>query len=124
MNEKEKEKNNKKDFLIELTKIGIYTVCGFVLGYLGKKYFSSPSKSEIIEDGYVGLIGETKMIKLNSLSKATGCTILAKCEFLNPGGSSKDRIAKKMIQDAESQGKIKKGGTVYEGTGKIKKKIN
>ncbi|CAM9606759.1 unnamed protein product [Scytosiphon promiscuus] len=68
--------------------------------------------------GYEGLIGNTPMVKLHSLSAATstGCEILVKVEFLNPGGTSKDRIAASMIREAEATGKLKQGGTVVEGT--------
>eukprot|EP00939_MAST-03C_sp_MAST-3C-sp1_P001742 g1742.t1 len=56
------------------------------------------------------------MIKLQSLSKLTGCVILAKAEFLNPGGSTKDRIAREIVLDAEKRGDLKPGGIVVEGT--------
>uniref|UniRef100_K3WK85 cysteine synthase n=1 Tax=Globisporangium ultimum (strain ATCC 200006 / CBS 805.95 / DAOM BR144) TaxID=431595 RepID=K3WK85_GLOUD len=66
--------------------------------------------------GFTGLIGNTPMLELSSLSKATGCTILAKAEFLNPGGSSKDRVAKGIVEDAERRGLLREGGTIVEGT--------
>ncbi|CAM9430599.1 unnamed protein product, partial [Discosporangium mesarthrocarpum] len=66
--------------------------------------------------GYEGLIGNTPIIRLRSLSEATGCEILAKAEYLNPGGTSKDRIAANMIREAEESGRLKPGGTVVEGT--------
>ena len=62
------------------------------------------------------LIGQTPLIELKSLSKLTSNRIYAKCEFLNPGGSSKDRIAKQMVLEAEKSGHLKKGGTIVEGT--------
>lgn len=62
------------------------------------------------------LVGGTPMVKINFLSKETGCTVLGKCEYLNPGGSSKDRIAKGMIEMAEARGDLLSGGTVVEGT--------
>ena len=55
-------------------------------------------------------------MRLNAASKATGCEILGKCEFLNPGGSVKDRAALFIISDAMKKGLIKKGGTIVEGT--------
>ena len=55
-------------------------------------------------DGLAGCIGGTPMIELKSLSKATGCRILGKAEFLNPGGSSKDRVARQMVIEAEDAG--------------------
>ncbi len=69
-----------------------------------------------IKDGFVGTIGNTPLIRLNSFSKETGCEILGKAEFLNPGGSVKDRAALYIIQEAEKQGQLKPGGTVVEGT--------
>lgn len=69
-----------------------------------------------IKDGFVGTIGNTPLIRLNSFSEETGCEILGKAEFLNPGGSVKDRAALYIIQDAEEKGLLKPGGTVVEGT--------
>lgn len=69
-----------------------------------------------IKDGFVGTIGNTPLIRLNSFSEETGCEILGKAEFLNPGGSVKDRAALYIIQDAEAKGLLKPGGTVVEGT--------
>lgn len=62
------------------------------------------------------LIGNTPLIRLNRVSEATGCEILGKAEFLNPGGSIKDRTALGIIRDAEKKGELKKGGTIVEGT--------
>ncbi|MEQ9622558.1 cysteine synthase A [Coleofasciculus chthonoplastes] len=69
-----------------------------------------------IKDGFVGTVGNTPLIRLNSFSEETGCEILGKAEFLNPGGSVKDRAALYIIQDAEDKGLLKPGGTVVEGT--------
>jgi cysteine synthase A len=69
-----------------------------------------------IKDGFVGTIGNTPLIRLNSFSEETGCEILGKAEFLNPGGSVKDRAALYIIQQAEAEGLLKPGGTVVEGT--------
>ena len=69
-----------------------------------------------IKDGFIGTVGNTPLIRLNSFSAETGCEILAKAEFLNPGGSVKDRAALSIIQDAEAKGLLKPGGTVVEGT--------
>jgi cysteine synthase len=69
-----------------------------------------------IKDGFVGAVGNTPLIRLNSFSEETGCNILGKAEFLNPGGSVKDRAALYIIQDAEEKGLLKPGGTVVEGT--------
>jgi len=69
-----------------------------------------------IKYGFVGAIGNTPLIRLNSFSDETGCEILGKAEFLNPGGSVKDRAALYIIKDAEEKGLLKPGGTVVEGT--------
>jgi cysteine synthase A len=69
-----------------------------------------------IKNGFVGTIGNTPLIRLNSFSDETGCEILGKAEFLNPGGSVKDRAALEIIEDAERKGLLKPGGTVVEGT--------
>lgn len=69
-----------------------------------------------IKDGFVGTVGNTPLIRLQSFSEATGCEILGKAEFLNPGGSVKDRAALYIIQDAEDRGLLRPGGTVVEGT--------
>jgi cysteine synthase A len=69
-----------------------------------------------IKTGFVGTVGNTPLIRLNSFSDETGCEILGKAEFLNPGGSVKDRAALYIIKDAEEKGLLKPGGTVVEGT--------
>jgi cysteine synthase A len=69
-----------------------------------------------IRDGFIGAIGNTPLIKLRQASELTGCTILGKAEFLNPGGSVKDRAALAIIEDAERKGEIRKGGLIVEGT--------
>lgn len=74
------------------------------------------SKNMDIKNGFIGTIGNTPLIRLNSFSDETGCEILGKAEFLNPGGSVKDRAALYMIKDAEEKGLLKPGGTVVEGT--------
>jgi cysteine synthase A len=69
-----------------------------------------------IRDGLVGAIGNTPLIRLRGPSELTGCEILGKAEFLNPGGSVKDRAALYIILDAEKRGLLKPGGTIVEGT--------
>ena len=69
-----------------------------------------------IRDGIVDAIGNTPLIKLARASAATGCTILGKAEFLNPGQSVKDRPARQIILEGEARGEIKRGGLVVEGT--------
>ncbi|MDQ6813787.1 MAG: pyridoxal-phosphate dependent enzyme, partial [Bacteroidota bacterium] len=61
-------------------------------------------------------IGNTPLIKLNKITKDLPCTVLAKVEYFNPGNSIKDRMAVKMLDEAEKAGKIKPGGTIIEGT--------
>ena len=67
-------------------------------------------------DGFTGAIGNTPMLRLGKLSAETGCEILGKAEFMNPGGSVKDRAARYIIEDAERRGTLRPGGTVIEGT--------
>lgn len=69
-----------------------------------------------VADGLVGAIGNTPLIKLRRASEATGCTILGKAEFMNPGGSVKDRAALAIVEDAIANGRLKPGGTLVEGT--------
>nr|WP_315474205.1 cysteine synthase A [uncultured Sandarakinorhabdus sp.] len=64
----------------------------------------------------ISLIGNTPLLTLKGPSQETGCTILGKAEFLNPGGSVKDRAALGIIEDAEKQGLLKPGGIIVEGT--------
>ncbi|KAK4550003.1 hypothetical protein LTR36_002970 [Oleoguttula mirabilis] len=77
------------------------------------------AESEVIATGIEGLIGDTPLIKLKSLSEAAGCEILVKCEYLNGAGNSpKDRVALSMINHAEEEGLLvpDRGDTIYEGT--------
>jgi cysteine synthase len=69
-----------------------------------------------IYDGIVEAIGQTPLIKLKRASAATGCTILGKAEFMNPGQSVKDRAGRQMILEAEKRGDLRTGGLVVEGT--------
>lgn len=64
----------------------------------------------------IGAIGRTPLIRLRAASEATGCTILGKAEFMNPGGSVKDRAALAIIRDAVASGALRPGGTIVEGT--------
>ncbi|ETW10517.1 hypothetical protein, variant 3 [Aphanomyces invadans] len=70
----------------------------------------------LIKQGFIGMIGNTPLIRIGSLSEATGCNILAKAEFLNPGGSVKDRAALFVVEENERAGLLKPGGIVVEGT--------
>ena len=69
-----------------------------------------------VRDGFLGSIGNTPLIKLHRASEETGCTILGKAEFLNPGGSVKDRAALFIVRDAEERGTLRPGGVIVEGT--------
>jgi cysteine synthase A len=70
----------------------------------------------LVRNGIIGAIGNTPLIKLKRASEETGCTILGKAEFMNPGQSVKDRAALFIIRDALSSGRLQPGGTVVEGT--------
>lgn len=69
-----------------------------------------------VKDGFVGTIGNTPLIRMRRLSEQTGCEILGKAEFLNPGSSVKDRAAWGIIREAERAGQLRPGGVVVEGT--------
>jgi cysteine synthase A len=69
-----------------------------------------------VRRGFTDAIGNTPLIRLNGISDETGCEILGKAEFMNPGGSVKDRAALYIIDDAERSGRLQPGGTVVEGT--------
>src|SRR3974390_2796335 len=84
------------------------------LGHLG-----SPAREFNMSHTYNGIveaIGNTPLIKLKRVSAATGCTILGKAEFMNPGQSVKDRAALYIIQDAVKKGQLRPGGVIVEGT--------
>jgi cysteine synthase A len=69
-----------------------------------------------VRQGFIDSIGRTPLIRLNRLSDETGCEILGKAEFLNPGGSVKDRAALFIVRDAEQKGLLNPGGVIVEGT--------
>jgi cysteine synthase len=88
---------------------------------LGAIHFTdSPAADSLaamdIRTGFIDSIGKTPLIELKAASEATGCRILGKAEFLNPGGSVKDRAALAIIQDAEAKGLLQPGGIIVEGT--------
>ena len=66
--------------------------------------------------GVIGAIGQTPLIRLRRASEATGCMVLGKAEFMNPGQSVKDRAALSIIRAAEAEGRLTPGGTIVEGT--------
>ena len=70
----------------------------------------------VVKSDFITLIGNTPLVQLRAASEATGCEILGKCEFLNPGGSVKDRAALFIVRDAEKRGLLKPGGVIVEGT--------
>ncbi|OUW79835.1 MAG: cystathionine beta-synthase [bacterium TMED217] len=70
----------------------------------------------MIHDTILSTIGDTPVVKINKISKELDCNLFAKCEFFNPGGSVKDRIGWKMVEDAEKSGRIKPGDTLIEPT--------
>src|SRR6201984_500885 len=67
-------------------------------------------------EGFIGAIGNTPLIRLGRVSEETGCEILGKAEFMNPGGSVKDRAASAIVRRAEERGELGPGGVVVEGT--------
>src|SRR5262245_52543797 len=69
-----------------------------------------------IKKSVVDAIGNTPLIRLKRLSDITGCEILGKAEFMNPGQSVKDRTALGIVRDAERSGRLKPGGTIVDGT--------
>ncbi len=69
-----------------------------------------------VRDGFIATIGDTPLIRLRAASEMTGCEIYGKAEFLNPGGSIKDRAALAIVTDAEEKGLIRRGGLIVEGT--------
>ena len=69
-----------------------------------------------IKNNFIESIGNTPLIKLKAASEITECNIYGKAEFLNPGGSVKDRAALALIKDAQEKKLISKGGTIVEGT--------
>ena len=70
----------------------------------------------MILDNILGAVGNTPVVKLNSIGKELNCDLYAKCEFFNAGGSLKDRIGLRMIENAEKSGRIKPGDTLIEPT--------
>ncbi|KAH9549773.1 hypothetical protein CY35_10G037100 [Sphagnum magellanicum] len=72
--------------------------------------------SSSFRQGVIGAIGNTPLIRIHSLSEATGCDIFGKAEFLNPGGSVKDRVAAKILDEALESGALQTGGLVTEGS--------
>ena len=76
----------------------------------------SPNTTNKVANNITELIGNTDLLRINSLSNLTGCEILLKCEQQNPGGSIKDRAALQLVKDAIESGYLKPGMTIVEGT--------
>ena len=83
---------------------------------LGERSAPRNRATSVCENGVLDLIGDTPLLHLPTLSRACGRRILAKVEFANPGGSTKDRVCRAIIAEAERSGALRPGGTVYEGT--------
>lgn len=77
-----------------------------------------PQYTKKIKDSILDCVGNTPLIRINNITAEEGikCEVLAKCEFLNPGGSVKDRIGRRMVLDAEREGRLKKGDIIIEPT--------
>jgi cystathionine beta-synthase len=109
----------KHDYVLE--KSGLAKECTWKLGAgmegcpHNMKAYHSDKK---IADSWLDIVGNTPMIRVNNITKADGieCEVLIKCEFLNPCGSVKDRIAKRMVLDAEDRGVLKSGDVLIEPT--------
>ncbi len=85
---------------------------------LGSRHFPLPlgTATMDVRSGFIDTIGNTPLIRLKAASEATGCEIYGKAEFLNPGGSVKDRAALAIVEDAEKRGQLRPGGVIVEGT--------
>ncbi|KAF2153188.1 cysteine synthase [Myriangium duriaei CBS 260.36] len=87
-----------------------------VTSHPGGKGIGISKAQGIAQNGFIDAIGNTPLIRMKKLSDETGCEILGKAEFQNPGGSVKDRAALFVVKDAEDRGLLRPGGTVVEGT--------
>ena len=83
--------------------------------FYNKSHFLKYNSMQYAEN-ILGTIGDTPLVKLNKVTEGIDALVLAKVETFNPGNSVKDRMAVKMIQDAEADGRLKPGGTIIEGT--------
>ncbi|EAR96363.1 pyridoxal-phosphate-dependent protein (macronuclear) [Tetrahymena thermophila SB210] len=101
----------------KLKDVALIATSAFTVYTIAKKIYQSIQKKQIEKKKLIDLIGNTHLIYLESLSKLTGCEIYAKCEFMNPGGSIKDRTCKQIILDAIKDGELSKEKKfIYEGT--------
>ncbi|KAF4663377.1 hypothetical protein FOL47_005766 [Perkinsus chesapeaki] len=97
-----------------MAAIGGLSVAAFA--FARSRRLSRGNRSKKESGGWWALVGNTPLIRIDSISELLGCEVYAKCEFVNPGGSVKDRVAKMIVSDAEDKGLLKPGGTIYEGT--------
>lgn len=109
----------KHDYCME--KEGLDKVCKWSLNgpNTGCPHNMEETKNDSkIKNNVLDCIGNTPMIRVNNITKADNieCELLVKAEYLNPGGSIKDRIARRMVMDAEKEGRIKKGSIIVEPT--------
>lgn len=96
--------------------LSIGAILSYFLRSRSKSSSTKASNRHSSRNGLVAAIGNTPLIRINSLSDATGCEILGKAEFLNPGGSVKDRVAVKIIEEALLSESLAPGGVVTEGS--------
>ncbi|CAI9760376.1 unnamed protein product [Fraxinus pennsylvanica] len=96
--------------------LSIGAILSYFLRSRSKSSSTKTSNRQNSRNGLVAAIGNTPLIRINSLSDATGCEILGKAEFLNPGGSVKDRVAVKIIEEALESESLAPGGVVTEGS--------
>ncbi|KAL0353515.1 UNVERIFIED_CONTAM: Cysteine synthase 2 [Sesamum angustifolium] len=102
-----------------VTALSVIAMLSYIILSNSRSSSKSSSRKARVKkskSGLVAAIGNTPLIRINSLSDATGCEILGKAEFLNPGGSVKDRVAVKIIEEALESGALAPGGVVTEGS--------
>ena len=108
----------KNTFVLE--KSGLHNECKWArgAGISESPHIHEEREPKKIMDNILDAVGNTPLVRLNNIPKAEGLEveILAKCEFLNPGGSVKDRIGRRMILDAERSGRVKEGDIIIEPT--------
>ncbi|KAI8008751.1 Cysteine synthase 2 [Camellia lanceoleosa] len=102
--------------VVVVAAASIATVLSFLYTNYRSKPCSTTTPKKKPRNGLIDAIGNTPLIRINSISDATGCEILGKAEFLNPGGSVKDRVAVKIIQEALESDELAQGGVVTEGS--------
>ncbi|XP_060520439.1 cystathionine beta-synthase-like [Cylas formicarius] len=108
--------NNEKFVIPDAPRKCLWSRNAGVEGMVSPHSFKDWKRNAKIQQNVLELIGNTPMVKLNSIPKKAGikCNVYAKCEYFNPGGSVKDRVANRMIEDGEAQGLLKPGMTIIE----------